>query len=111
GDRRLAALDRVVERHPYLAEGWRFRGAAWRERGWARAGGAPSLAWAEADLTRAVELRPQWAEAWADLAWARYARGDAAGARAAFERAGTLDPTHVGIGRSRSDFAARMARR
>jgi O-antigen ligase len=109
GDRRLAALDRVVERHPYLSEAWRLRGVGGRDRGWSRADGGASLGWAELDLTRALDLRPQWAEAWADLAWARFARGDAAGAREAFARAGSLDPTHAGIGRARADFVGRTS--
>jgi cytochrome c-type biogenesis protein CcmH/NrfG len=108
GDRRLAALDSVVERHPYLTEAWRLRGVAWRDRGWARAD-ATALGWAEADLARALDLRPQWGEAWADLAWTRFANGDAAGAREAFARAERFDPTHAGIGRSRADFVARTA--
>ena len=109
GDRRLAALDRVIERHPYLAEAWRLRGVGARDRGWARGDGGAPLRWAEADLARALDLRPHWAEAWADLAWTRFAKGDAAGAREAFERAGMLDPTHAGIGRARADFVARTA--
>ena len=109
GDRRLAALDRVIERHPYLAEAWRLRGAGSRDRAWGRRDGGTPLDWAEADLTRALDLRPQWAEAWADLAWARFAQGDAAGAREAFARAEMFDPTHAGIGRSRADFVGRTS--
>ncbi len=109
GDRRLAALDRVVERHPYLSEAWRLRGAGSRERAWGRRDGGASLEWAEADLARALDLRPQWAEAWADLAWTRFAKGDAAGAREAFGRAEMFDPTHAGIGRSRADFVGRTS--
>jgi hypothetical protein len=108
GDRRVAALDRTLQWHPYLPEAWRFRGVTWRQRGWARADGAALLAWAESDLTRAVELRPRWGEAWADLGWARFARGDAAGAREAFDRAAALDPTHVGLAKSRAEFLARQ---
>jgi tetratricopeptide (TPR) repeat protein len=111
GDRRLAALDRALDRHPYLPEAWRFRGVAWRDRAWARADHGGALEWAEADLARALELRPQWGEAWADLAWTRFARGDAAGAADAFEMAAVLDPTHAGIGRARADFVARASRR
>jgi O-antigen ligase len=107
GDRRVAALDRVVRSHPYLAEVWHFRGLGWLGRGWARAGGQASLAWAESDLTRAVELRPRWAEAWAELGWARYRQNAAAGAREAFDTAAALDPTHVGLARSRDEFLAR----
>ena len=35
---------------------------------------------AEADVARALALRPLWAEAWADAAVLRQARGDVAGA-------------------------------
>jgi O-antigen ligase len=111
GDRRLAAADRVVRRHPYLAEAWRLRGAAHLLRGWRSPAGAPALEWAEADLAQALRLRPLWAEAWAELAWTRFARGDRDGAHAAFARAAALDPTHAGLGRARADFLARAGER
>jgi O-antigen ligase len=107
GDRRVAALDHVVRRHPYLAEAWRVRGLAWRERGWGRAGAGAALAWAEADLSRALELRPRWGEAWADLAWTHFGRGNIRAAREAFDRAVALDPTHLALDRSRADFLVR----
>lgn len=107
GDRRLAALDRIVEVHPYLAEGWRLRGVEGRDRGWGRPEGATSLMWAEADLDCALRLRPFWGEAWADLAWVRLARGDIDGAHGAMDRAEALDPTHVGVRRARAEFLAR----
>jgi O-antigen ligase len=109
GDRRLAAAETVVLRHPYLAEAWRLRGAAWLERGWNHAHRAAPLAWARADLEQAIRLRPRWAEAWAELGWARYAGGDGAGAREAFDRATALDPTHAGVARARAEFLARVA--
>ena len=56
---------------------------------------------------RALRLRPNWGEAWADLGWARFARGDVEGARGALDRAAALDPTHLGLRRSRADFLAR----
>jgi tetratricopeptide (TPR) repeat protein len=109
GDRRLAALDPLLGRHPYLAEAWRLRGVEWRARGWARADREGALAWAESDLLRATALRPRWGEAWADVGWTRFGRGDLAGAREAFERAAALDPTHIGIERARAEFAAQPA--
>jgi O-antigen ligase len=107
GDRRLAALDRVLHRHPYLAEAWQLRGVGWRTRGWGRPDGGASLAWAEHDLTVALGLRPQWAEVWAELGWARLGLGNAVGAQEAFERATELDPTHAGLARARAEFLAR----
>jgi O-antigen ligase len=111
GDRRGAALDHVVERHPYLAEAWRVRGITWRERGWGRAGGRAALAWAEADLSRALSLRPRWGEAWADLGWTRFGQGNIHAAGEAFDRAVALDPTHLALDRARADFLARTTRR
>lgn len=111
GDRRLAAADAVLRRHPYLADAWRMRGVAWLERGWSRPGHGGPLEWARADLEQAIRLRPGWAEAWAELGWARYARGDHARASDAFERAAVLDPTHVGIARARAEFLASITRR
>lgn len=95
---KLAALDPLLLRHPYLADGYRLRGLAWRDLaapGSALA--AARLQRAERDLARALALRPQWGEAWADLGWTRLLRGDAGAARAALDRARQLDPTHAGI--------------
>lgn len=95
---RLAALDPLLARHPYLADGYRLRGLAWRDlAGSGSALAAARLERAERDLTRALALRPQWGEAWADLGWTRLLRGDARGARAALEHALQLDPTHAGL--------------
>ena len=70
-------------------------GATWPT---ARAAGTTTrLARAEADLRRALALRPRWAEARADLGWVRAFRGDAAGARAEMEAAARLDPTHLDV--------------
>ena len=102
---RVAALDPVLARHPYLAEGYRARGLAWRELALGRRGFAPArLEWAERDLLRAVGLRPSWGEAWADLAWTQRLRGDAASAREAMDRAARLDPTHPHIARARDEM-------
>jgi cytochrome c-type biogenesis protein CcmH/NrfG len=54
-----------------------------------------------------LRLRPAWAEAWAELGWARAGRGDRAGAVEAFDRAVSLDPTHRGIATARAEFLAR----
>jgi O-antigen ligase len=111
GDPRVGALDGVVRWHPYLAEAWRVRGVAWRERGWSRAGPDTALGWAEADLKRAVRLRPLWGEAWADLAWTYFRLGRIVDAHEAFDRAMALDPTHLALERSRADFLGRVTPR
>jgi hypothetical protein len=107
---RILALDAVLARHPYLDEGFRARGVSWRD--WAAAGPGSELARlmrAERDLGRAVALRPRWGEAWSDLGWTLYARGDPARAGDAFARAVALDPTHLGIGATRASFLARTS--
>jgi hypothetical protein len=63
---------------------------------------------AVADLEHAVRLRPGWAEAWGDLAWMRLAAGDAGSARAAFETARTLDPTHLPLGVQGAELVFRL---
>jgi O-antigen ligase len=101
GPRRLAALDGVLARHPYLPEAWRARGnAVWVSASGSGPLAAVRLARAESDLGRALALRPCWGEAWADLASARFRRGDRAGAKAALAQALALDPTHTGIARA-----------
>jgi len=98
GPFRIAALDRALARHPLLAEGWRAKGVAeaLAARGGPRLAEA-RLAAADRDLARALRLRPQWGEAWADRAWVEAARGQGAAARASIARARSLDPTHPGI--------------
>jgi Flp pilus assembly protein TadD len=106
---RVAALDGVLRRHPYLAEGYRARALAWRDLALGRREFAFSrLERAERDGSAAVRLRPAWGEAWADLAWTRWMRGELSGARAAMDRAASLDPTHPHIARSRADLLARV---
>jgi hypothetical protein len=108
---RVAALERVLGRHPYLAEGYRARGLAWRELAIGRMGFAtPRLDRAERDLATALRLRPVWGEAWADLAWTRWMRGDVPGAREAMERAVALDRTHPHIASSQAELSARIER-
>jgi hypothetical protein len=108
-DLKLAALDPVLRRHPYLAEAQRAEGLAWRAVA-ARGGALASsrLARAEDATMRALRLRPQWAEAWGDLAWTRYLRGDQPGTRAALQRSRTLDPTNFPLGLGRADLIARL---
>ena len=107
---RIAALDTVLAEHPYLSEGFRARGLAWRDWPHAAAeGGLGRLMRAERDLRRALALRPRWGEAWADLGWVLYARGDRDGAGQSLARAAALDPTHLGIGQVRAEFFARTA--
>ena len=107
--RRLAALDRVLAAHPYATELLRARAQVWRDLAyrpprWDQA----RLARAEGDLRHALELRPRWGEAWADLGWVRAFQGDAAGARAAMQSAVDLDPTHLDVGIAAADLLARQ---
>ena len=105
---RLAALDPVLGRHPYLADGYYLRGLAWRDLAGGRQELAPPrLERSERDLTRAVRLRPAWGEAWADVAWTRWMRGDLAGARTAMDHAIGLDPTHPHIASARKAMTGR----
>lgn len=106
---RIAALDTVLRHHPYLAEAYRARGLAWRDLAVGRMGfAAPRLERSERDIEAALRLRPSWGEAWADLGWTRWMRGDGAGARAAMDRAVALDRTHPHIARSRDQLLARL---
>jgi cytochrome c-type biogenesis protein CcmH/NrfG len=105
---RIEALDEVLGRHPYLAEGYRARGLAWRELARRAQGYEESrLTRARRDLERAIALRPQWGEAWADLGWTRFVGGDVAGAGEALKQAIELDPTHRSIAMARAGFLAR----
>ncbi len=107
--RRLALLDRALGAHPYAAEMLRARALAWRDLAYRPPGwNAVRLARAEADLRRALDLRPRWGEAWADFGWVRAFQGDAAGAGAAMQTAVDLDPTHIDIGIAAADLLARQ---
>jgi len=106
---RVAALDTVLRHHPYLAEAYRARALAWRDLAIGRMGfAAPRLERADRDLGSALRLRPSWGEAWADLGWTRWMRGDPAGARDAMDRALSLDRTHPQIARSHAQLLARL---
>jgi tetratricopeptide (TPR) repeat protein len=107
GDRRLAALDRVITVYPYAAEAHRARGLIWRNRGGSAGAGPARLEWARRDLERATRLRPAWGEAWADLGWARFLQGDDQEARLRLAHAVDLDPTHIALGLARAEFLAR----
>lgn len=107
---RIAALDNVLADHPYLSDAFRARGLAWRD--WLPAAPEPALGRlmrAERDLRRALESRPRWGEAWADLGWVHHARGNNEAAFQSLARAAALDPTHLGIGQVRAEFFARTA--
>jgi O-antigen ligase len=105
---RIEALDGVLGRHPYLAEGYRARGLAWRDLAHRTQGYETSrLARARRDLERAIAIRPQWGEAWADLGWTRFLGGNVSGADEALKRAAEFDPTHRSIGMARAEFMAR----
>jgi O-antigen ligase len=106
---RAQALGALIARHPYLPEAWRERAVA--VGGLTSAGGAlhpARAARAADDLTRALVLRPSWAEAWADLAWVRQAGGDTAGSRRALGRARALDPTHLTMGLQNAELVFRL---
>jgi O-antigen ligase len=107
-DRRLAALDRVVSLYPYVAEAYRVRGLAWRDRGVTTAASVARLEWARHDLERATRLRPHWGEAWADLGWTRFLQGGVHDARLALTRGVELDPTHITLGLARAELLARI---
>jgi hypothetical protein len=105
--RRIARLSAVRARHPYLPEAGYHRALAWRglasrPQGWVES----RLQRAEDDLRDALALRPRWAEAWGELGRVLQFRGRPAEARAAFDRAAALDPTHLHLGRARADFRA-----
>jgi hypothetical protein len=97
---RFVALSEVVHRHPEDAVAWRQRARA-RLAAWSGSGSALAVARLEraaSDLDQALRLRPLWGEAWGDLGWVYWRRGDIQRARAAFERATRVDPTHRWVG-------------
>lgn len=102
---RVQALDAVLARHPYLAEAWRERGVAWRQLGTPLSPlrGA-RLQRSFDDLSRAVQLRPGWGEAWSDRGWLAAMRGDLSRAAQDLRHARALDPTHPGIALVASTF-------
>jgi len=106
---RAAALGALLGEHSYLPEAWRARASAIRVLASPSGALHPArAARAEADVERALALRPLWAEAWADAAALRAARGDDAGSRAALDRARALDPTHLPMGIANADLVFRL---
>jgi len=106
---RVAVLTPAVSSHPYAAGMFRARAQAWRDLAWRPPAWDPlRLLRAENDLRRALDLRPRWGEAWADLAWLRAFQGDATNARDAMLKASALDPTHLGVGLATADLLWRQ---
>jgi len=96
---RLAALEGVVDGHPYLADARRQRGLAWMGLAYSRGHYDPTRRQrAREDFEAVIGMRPQWGEARADLGWVKYYEGKLAEAMAELREAARLDPTHMGIG-------------
>ena len=96
---RLAALEDVVNSHPYLDGARRQRGLAWLALAYSRGQyDAARLQRAHDDLQAVVKLRPRWGEARTDLGWVKYYQGNLGEAREEMKEAVQLDPTHMGIG-------------
>ena len=96
---RLAALQDLVDDHPYLDRARRQRGLAWMALAYNRGRyDATRLQRARADLEAVAASRPQWGEARADLGWLKYYAGETEAARAELSLASKLDPTHMGVG-------------
>jgi hypothetical protein len=96
---RLAALQPLVERHPYLENARRQRALAWTVLAYRSDGYEKTrLSRAARDLERVLETRPWWGEAHADLAWVKYVEGKPSEARREMEKATQYDPTHIGVG-------------
>lgn len=96
---RLAALEDVVNAHPYLDGARRQRGLAWLALAYNRGQyDAARLQRAHDDLQAVVKLRPQWGEARTDLGWVKYYQGNLGEAKQEMKEAVRLDPTHMGIG-------------
>lgn len=96
---RLAALEDVVNAHPYLDGARRQRGLAWLALAYSRGQyDAARLQRADDDLRAVVKMRPQWGEARTDLGWVKYYQGDVTEAKEQMKEGVRLDPTHMGIG-------------
>jgi O-antigen ligase len=107
---RIERLDRTVASHPYLAEAHRLR--AMTLMGLARAGQTDGrLEQAIRDIRTSLRLRPEWAQAWADLGAALYMAGRAGEAAMAFDEAVLRDPTNLQISVARAVFLVRTGRR
>jgi O-antigen ligase len=96
---RLAALDGVVESHPYLDGARRQRGLAWLALAYSHGQyDVVRLQRAHDDLQGVLKLRPGWGEARTDLGWVKYYQGRTEEAKQEMGEAARLDPTHIGIG-------------
>lgn len=96
---RLAAIEDVVDAHPYLDGARRQRGLAWLALAYSRGQyDAARLQRAHDDLQNVVKLRPRWGEPRADLGWVKYYQGSTEEAKQEMREAVRLDPTHMGIG-------------
>ncbi len=96
---RLAALEDVVNAHPYLDGARRQRGLAWLALAYSRGQyDAARLQRAHDDLQAVVKMRPQWGEARTDLGWVKYYQGNTGEAKQEMKEAVRLDPTHMGVG-------------
>lgn len=96
---RLAALEDVVDAHPYLDGSRRQRGLAWLALAYSRGHYDDArLERAKHDLQAVVRLRPGWGEARADLGWVNYYQGNTEEAKREMSEAVRLDPSHMGIG-------------
>jgi O-antigen ligase len=106
---RIERLDWLLRTHPYLAEGWRERGLAWRELAM-----PPSalrglrLQRAVDDLSNAVKLRPAWGEAWVDRGWTLAMLGEFAAASRDIANGRRLDPSHPGIRLVEAEFLSKV---
>ena len=91
---RLAALEDVVNAHPYLDGARRQRGLAWLALAYSRGQyDAARLQRAQDDLQAVVKMRPQWGEARTDLGWVKYYQGNMDEAKQEMKEAVRLDPT------------------
>ncbi len=96
---RLAALEEVVNAHPYLDGARRQRGLAWLALAYSHGQyDAARLQRAHNDLQAVVKMRPHWGEARTDLGWVKYYQGNIGEAKQEMKEAARLDPTHMGIG-------------
>ncbi|MFT5538806.1 MAG: tetratricopeptide (TPR) repeat protein [Alphaproteobacteria bacterium] len=81
----LEDLNTAIERAPGNAEAWVLRAAAWRRVG--------SLDLARQDIAASLKLAPQSPGAWLERGLVLEALNDRNGARTAFTKAATLDPS------------------
>jgi tetratricopeptide (TPR) repeat protein len=91
-DRNIALYQQLLRRNPLNARAYYGLGDAYSRK--ARENGdATYLQLAEEALRKALQIHPQYSEAWRHLAFVLYARHDFAGAAQEAERAIALHPT------------------